>query len=256
MTSRGVWATFCFEGKRSLMISRWIWWLALSLVPFALAVLLRSQEPGILRTQGEVGIYPYIFVIRVLCPLALLLWATPAVHAEIEGKTWAYVAVRPGGKGSLLIGKYLVALVWASVIGIAAVSVCVVYLRPDDLFRVWWLLVKLVLLSSMAYGAIYLLLGVLFLKRAMVFAVIYTLIAEVALTLVPAVVNEVTVDFRLRTLLIKGLVVDNSIGRGFVSLISEGGPAQQVLILVLYALALLVAALLVLRQRQLVVAEE
>jgi ABC-type transport system involved in multi-copper enzyme maturation permease subunit len=256
MNARGIAATIRFEILRSLRPSRLIWWILLALFPLLVAEMFRSMEQQVLQDEREVGFLLYVLVVRMLCPLSLLLWATPAIHAEIEGRTWGYIAVRPGGRTALLLGKYVAAVAWATVLGCLSVTLFLLRVFPQGWSTLWGLLVELVFFSSLTYGALYLLIGVLFLKRGMVIAVSYTLLVEVFLTLIPAVVNRATVDYRLRSLLFDGLGLDVSRRRGWSSMTSDAGPYHQILVLGIYAGVLLLAAFLFLRRRQLVVAEE
>ena len=50
------------------------------------------------------------------------LWATPAISAELERRSWVYLAVRPNGGTAVLLGKYLAAVSWvltAALVGLA-----------------------------------------------------------------------------------------------------------------------------------------
>ena len=77
-----------------------------------------------------------IFVIAVLsgtvCLLSLLLWATPNVYAELEGKNWTFVTSRPHGRWSILFGKFLLAVFWSFVIGWTAMSLSLVQISAED----------------------------------------------------------------------------------------------------------------------------
>jgi hypothetical protein len=79
-------------------------------------------------------------------------------------------------------------------------SIAVPLAATGDGLRIWLSMAGLVLLSCPAYAAIYLLLGVLLPRRAMVVAVAYTLILELVISFVPAVINKITVQYRLRAL--------------------------------------------------------
>ncbi len=89
-----IWKVFLFEWHRSLSVGRILTWLVLLLVPVALmgAVLFltRSEIPSTFLYVAT-----YILVPQVICMLGLLLWATPAIHSELEAKTWVYLAMRP-----------------------------------------------------------------------------------------------------------------------------------------------------------------
>lgn len=255
MNPRGIWACFRFECTRSFTISRLAWWSAMAVFPALLLFLIRQDSPDALKDAEGLTVVLYFLVVRVLCPLNLLLWATPIIHAELESKTWSFLSVRPDGKSSVLLGKYLAAVAWTIGGGWVCIGLVIALGPPEDAARVAMLLGKLVVLSSFAYGAVYTLLGVLFLKRAMVVTVGYTLLVEGALTVVPAVVNEFTVAYRLRTIVVTEFdLVGKSAPLG--RLVSDGSVAEQITILVVYAVGALVLALIALRRRQLVLARE
>ncbi len=255
MNSRGIWASFRFECTRSFTFSRLAWWSAMAMFPAVLFFLIRQENPEALKDDEGLTVVLYFLIVRVLCPLNLLLWATPIIHAELESKTWPFLSVRPGGKSSVLLGKYLAAVAWTIGGGWVSIVLVIALGPPEDAVRVVLLLGKLVVLSSFAYGAVYTLLGVLFLKRAMVVTVGYTLLVEGALTVVPAVVNEFTVAYRLRTIASTEFDLARKaapLGR----IVSDGSVAEQVAILLVYAVGALVLALVALRRRQLVLARE
>lgn len=178
MNARGIWASFRFECSRSLTVSRLTWWSAMAVFPSVLLFLIRKDTPDALTDDQGLSMMLYFLIVRVLCPLNLLLWATPIIHAELEAKTWSFLSVRPHGKSSVLLGKYLAAVAWTIGSGWASIALAIALGPPEDVTRVALLLGELVVLSSFAYGAVYTLLGVLFLKRAMVVTVGYTLFVE------------------------------------------------------------------------------
>lgn len=137
---------------------------------------------------------------EVITLFGLLLWVPPLVHAELEGRTWIYLAVRPRGRVSVLLGKYLTAIAWTTLAGWTSATVCVLIARPENGLRLWCTIVALVAIASVSYGALYALFGVWLHRRAMVLAVAYTLIFELLVSLIPAVINKFTVQYRLRGL--------------------------------------------------------
>ncbi len=256
MNARGIWAVFRFEGKRSLRPSRLLWWGAIGAVPLLLAASVRASAPAAFRHEGEVAAYLYVLVVRALPALALLLWAAPAVHTEIESRAWTYVALSPGGKVSLLLGRYLLALAWSSGVGLAALGACFLGVFQAHAERLGPLFAELVVLSSVAYGALYLLIGAIGLKRAMVAAVAYTFLVEVALTMVPAVVNQLTIDLRLRSILARDLGFSEPLPGAAREFLAAGPAWEQAAILGFYALGALAASVILIRRRQLVVAQD
>jgi hypothetical protein len=147
------------------------------------------------------GVVFFGLIPEVITLFGLLLWVPSLVHAELEGRTWIYLAVRPRGRVSVLLGKYLTAITWTALAGWTSTTVCVLIARPDAAWRLWGTTVALVALACVAYGAIYSLIGVWLHRRAMVIAVAYTLIFEFLVSFIPAVINKFTVQYRLRSLL-------------------------------------------------------
>ncbi len=143
----------------------------------------------------------FVLIPEVITLFGLLLWVPALVHAELEGHTWIYLAVRPRGRVSVLWGKYLTALAWTALAGWTSATACVLIAKPEGALRLWSTLVGLVALAGVAYGAIYSLIGVCLHRRAMVIAVAYTLIFEFLVSFIPAVINKFTVQYRLRNLL-------------------------------------------------------
>ncbi|MEM7232884.1 MAG: hypothetical protein AAF517_11940, partial [Planctomycetota bacterium] len=108
-------------------------------------------------------------------------------------------------------------------------------------------------LAAVSYGALYLTIGVFFLKRAMVIAVAFTLLVEAALSLVPAIVHELAVGLHLRTVLLSNMVGAENVKAGLV--VSDLSSAAQIPFLAGYTATLLLISSWVLTRRQLVLAE-
>lgn len=73
--------------------------------------------------------------------------------------------------------------------------------RGEVLFRLWFTMARLSMLSAMSYGALFLFIGALFPRRAMIFCVFYMGLVEVVLSLIPAIINRLTIQYRLRSLM-------------------------------------------------------
>lgn len=252
-----LWATlavFRFELRRTLTPIRAVFWIGLACFPPLIVALIRHNGGHVGNSMQ--GAFPlFVLIPEAVCLMGLLLWATPTIHAELEGKTWSYLAVRSGGKGSVLLGKYMAAVAWTAPAAWLALTLCLMIARPGvGALHLWTVFAVLTAFSCLTYGALYVLLGIIFLRRAMVVAVAYTFISEVLVAMIPAVINQLTVQYHLRCLMAKwmhwNLPPD-------MRLLFGMGPAwQHVLILLGATAALLTAAVLVLRQRELVKADE
>ncbi len=239
---------FIFELRRSLTPGRSFHWLALALLPAVLLLVIRYQSNETLDVlRATLAIY--FMVTIVSCLLGLLLWATPAVQSEQEGQTWIYLSTRPNGRVAVLLGKYLVAISWTISSGLFSTTACVLAAQVAEKERLWGTISLLVVMSSLSYGALYLLIGVLFTRRAIVVAVMYTLIGEFAVSLIPATVNKLTINHRLRTILADGMNLKELRGAAGM-LFGDEGTWQHLLILVAYSLCLLITAICVVRYKE------
>ena len=248
------WAVFCFEVRRIATLPRLAIGAMLALFPPALVVLIQSQG-GRLQQQTAGAVALFVLIPEVVCLMGMLLWATPVIHTEVEGKTWAYLAVRPAGKAPILLGKYLAAVAWTALLALASLSVSVAIISPEEgALRVWGALARLIVLSCLAYGAIYVLLGVLFLRRGMLAAVAYTVVFELLVAFIPAMINQFTVQYHLRCLLV-GWMPWPAVPRGMQALFGTAPAWQHIAILLGIAAVALTIATLVLRRRELVRAD-
>jgi ABC-type transport system involved in multi-copper enzyme maturation permease subunit len=260
MNLRAIWTVFRFEFNRTLSAPRLMILAVLALFPAALLLLIQFQG-GRLEVDAAAGIALFVLVPEMVVVMALLLWAAPLVYAELEGKTWSYLAVSPAGRGAILLGKYLNAACWTAMASWTSLllSLIVLYKAPE-LLTLAWVLAVLCLLSSLSYGAIYSLIGVVFLRRAVAAAVAYTLIAEVIIGTIPIVINisQLTVQYHLRSLLVKWLNWDDALRdrlSGIDQAFSTASPSLHVLSLGVFATVVLSIAIYALRRRELVIAD-
>jgi ABC-type transport system involved in multi-copper enzyme maturation permease subunit len=132
--------------------------------------------------------------------LSLILWLPPGVYSELEGQTWILSTSRPFGRISLLLGKYASAVVWTlTVLSVSYALTTLVCLRFFDLREFAFGFFQVAVLAALAYGAVFSLLGVIALKRAMGFAVGYVLVSEILLASVPAMVQKFTIRYHLQS---------------------------------------------------------
>lgn len=236
-----------FELRRSLSAGRLSLWLLVALFPMALIVLTRMRALETLEedfSQEALLALLFLLIVRVACVLGLLLWATPVIHSEIEARTWIYVATRPAGPDSLVLGKYAVAMLWSFTAAVVATTLAVPASGIDNAFRAWGVLTALAWLAVIAYGALFTFIGTLIQRRAMVVAILYIVLVEGALSLMPATINRFTVGFRLLSLLVQWMGLDQTEeSKQYRIWYGDAAPTTHLLILMFYSLTLLVAAL-------------
>ena len=196
-------AVFQFEWRRSWSPFRIVSWTILAL--FTPALFLIVSRGGTSSPNDIVlGMSLFFLVPEATCLLALLLWATPSVFSELESHAWLYLAARPNGPVHMLLGKYLNALVWTFSAALASITLTAKlgeYYLPDP-FQWWVILASLAAFSTITYGALFCLFAVIWPKRSMVLAVVYIIVFEFLVSFLPATINRLTVQFRLRSLLV------------------------------------------------------
>lgn len=257
-------AVFLFEWKRALTFTRMLWWVLLAAFPVFIIGLIRfiaSFDPRHAMESGEAISEEWrelcAWLIFALVPmlvsmLGTLLWTTPAISAELERRSWIYLAVRPHGGTAVLIGKYLAAVTWVIPPALLGLSIAVPLAQTGDSMRIWWSMTRLVCLSAPSFAAIYLLLGVILPKRAMVLAVAYTLLFELVISFVPAVINKLTVQYRLRSLVVEWceLSFRRPTQTRIMSLIGNESIQTHINALFIMIAAMLLVSIFILRTRE------
>ncbi len=191
--------------------------LVLALFP-PLMITLMLVSTNVVRTidsddgevQEVVGIiqsftpFAIVFLVSLVCLLSLLLWATPNVYSELEGKSWSFIASRPGGRVSIFLGKFLASFIVSYAIALASMSLCVLVadriINLPDPKTLWLALAGIYFLACFVYGAIFSTLGTLFYKRAMVIGAGYLIGSEIFLASIPAVISKLSMRFHLQQL--------------------------------------------------------
>ena len=145
----------------------------------------------------------YALVPEAVCMLGLLVTMCPVVADELERGTWIHISVRPGGRRALLLGTYLAAVTWTSIVAILAAFLAVLVARVPQPLPLVGMLAALVVLSTLGRAALFALPAVILPKRALVASVAVALVVEYLAGFIPAVVNQATVSLRLRSLLVE-----------------------------------------------------
>ena len=217
----GAFATCLFELRRSFSVQRTSVTLVLILFPPMMLSLIigaakfaNARHPG---SNGDTALaqimaatpFFIVFLVALVVLLTLLLWATPNVYSELEGRSWGFIASRPGGRLSLYLGKYFAAVLVTTIVATLALSASVYIadrmLSLPDPELLWRVLLGIFVLASIVYGAIFSMFGTLFYKRGMVVAAGYIVASEFFLSLVPAIINKLTMRYHLQELAIRGI---------------------------------------------------
>lgn len=256
--ARSVWAVIRFEFRRSLTLPRILVWWGLVLFPVTIVGLLRysesfQEEP----TEAIIwGVVLFGLIPEAVCLAGLLLWMSPAIHTEMERKTWIYLAVRPEGRRAILLGKYFTALGWTISAGWTSLLIAAPLSGAAPVLQIGLVLSALVVLSCVGRGAVYALLAVISPQRAMVMAVAYTMVFEFLVGLIPALINQFTVQLRLRSLLVLWMDWSKELPSESQLLFDPSSTTQHLTLLGIHVFAALSIAIFVLEHRQFVTSDE
>jgi hypothetical protein len=147
-----------------------------------------------------------ISLVGIVAMLAQLLWATPNVYSELEGKSWIFIASRPRGRIALFLGKYLSAVAFSLLVCLVAISLCLAirtYVPPATMVNplpAWAGMMGTALVGCVVYSAVFSLIGTIFQKRAMVFGAAYVILFEIMMANIPAIISQFTVRFHLQAI--------------------------------------------------------
>jgi ABC-type transport system involved in multi-copper enzyme maturation permease subunit len=193
---------------RQMLGGRKFWVLALFLsLPILLlgAVLLASgfdfPEDDEIDVEGfALSAFLYVMYPQSLCILATLLYGASLLAGEIEDKTLVYLFTRALPRWRVLLGKYVATAGVLSILTLGSMSVAFAMCGAPIGARVWMALAAAIVSACFTYTAIFCLLGLLVPRRAIPVGLIYAVLIEFLLSVVPAVVNELTASYYIRSL--------------------------------------------------------
>jgi ABC-type transport system involved in multi-copper enzyme maturation permease subunit len=254
-TAAGIRTVAAFQLRRLLTGPR----LAMAAVGavFPAAVMLAADRAARGRLDGDLTVAMlYALIPEAVCMLGLLVTMCPAVADELERGTWPHLAVRPGGRRSLLLGSYVAAVVWTAAVAVAATAIALPVTTVADPWRVGRILVALVVVSCVGRAALFALPAVIMPKRALVASVAVALVVEYLAGVIPAVVNQATVSLRLRSLLVAWMGWQQTLPIEMQLLIDPQPAWVQLLAVGMLVVVLLTAAVVILDRRQFPPSEE
>ena len=259
-------ATFTFDVRRSFSVHRLLVAIGLALFPpLMLSVVGRiafSRGGRVAAGVGEYMLFALVFLVALVCLLMLLLWATPNVHSELEGKTWHFLVVRPGGRIGCFLGKYLVAVSVSFTTALVSLAGCVFvvdrYGGLEDPLYTLGCLATVYGLACIVYGAVFSLIGTIFIKRAMLVGAGFLIGVEGILAGLPAVVSKITMSYHLREIGIKwlGWFVPYSENEYRLQFGPEWPTWMHINCILLMTIIALIAGMIVITNRQYITSEE
>ncbi|MBM4062739.1 MAG: ABC transporter permease [Planctomycetes bacterium] len=197
------------------------------------------------------AIYLFLLYPQAVCLLLALFYGTSVLADELDGKTLTYLFVRPLPRWRFVAGKYLgivasLALPTAASLGAA----WLIAGAPGGATLIGALLAA-TLAALCAYNALFVLFGFLVPRRAMIVALLYGVVFEFVGSFVPALVNEFTVTYYLRSLVAR--LLDVEIPREIARVVGGASvPGASLALLLITVVSLALAARLAARREYVV----
>jgi ABC-type transport system involved in multi-copper enzyme maturation permease subunit len=251
---RGIIAVAGFQIQRLLAPQRLL--LALIGAAFPAAVILAVRRVATDLDRDVAVLLLYALIPEAVCMLGLLVTMCPVVADELERGTWQHVAVRPGGRRSLLIGTFVAAVAWTSTVALLALVLALAASGLHNSGSLGLMFMVLVLVSCGGRAALFALPAVIVPKRALVASVAVAFVVEYLAGFLPAVINQLTVSLRLRSLLVRWMEWERQLPTELSLIIDTQPPWVQVMGVVALASVFLFAASVILARRQFPPAEE
>ena len=192
----------------------------------------------------------YVLIPEALCVLGLLVTMCPVVADELERGTWIHVAVRPRGRQSLLLGTFAAAVIWTGGVSLVALMLTLLISQPTQPIGLVVMFTILIGMSCVGRAALFALPAVILPKRALIASVGVALVVEYFAGLLPAVVNQVTVSLRLRSLLVEWMEWRNDLPIEMTLFVDNYSAPVQILAVCILVFILLTTAGFILNRRQ------
>ncbi len=192
------------HGRRMLVL------LALSLLPCALAALIRSLNP---RVPPETLEFALVFnlIPHGLAPLTALLYAAGMIQDEVEDQTLTYLLLRPLPRWGIYVTKLLATLVTTTVL-IAAATAALYFAVYWGTAELWGTILPtrvlqvaaIFALAQIGYCTLFGFIGLLT-RRALIAGIGYIVLFEAVLANLEFVIRVLTVVYYARALAIHWL---------------------------------------------------
>jgi len=192
----------------------------------------------------------YALIPEALCVLGLLVTMCPVVADELERGTWIHVTVRPGGRQSLLLGTFAAAVIWTGGVSLASLMLTLFIAQPTQPIGLVVMFTVLIGISCVGRAALFAVPAVILPKRALIASVGVALVVEYFAGLLPAVVNQVTVSLRLRSLLFEWMAWRKDLPIEMTLFVDDYSAPVQIAAVCILVCILLTIAGFILNRRQ------
>ena len=157
---------------------------------------------------------------------------------------------------SLLAGTFLAAVSWTALVGLLSLALTLAAAGLRDSSQLGLIFGVLIILSCCGRAALFAVPAVILPKRALVASVVAAIVVEYLAGFLPAVVNQLTVSLRLRSLLVEWMGWRRQLPPELQLLVDDQSAVIQVAAVIALAVTLLTLAGVILSWRQFPPSEE
>jgi ABC-2 type transport system permease protein len=184
-------------GKKILLLAVF---LSMPILLLGVVLLAKGFSDDEKTEEVAFGVFLYVLYPQGLCILASLIYGASLLAGEIEDKTLVYLFTRAQPRWKILLGKYVATAVVLGCMTAGSMSVCFLLAGSPAGAQLWYALMLTVFAGCFAYTALFALLGLALPRRAITIGLIYAVVVEFVLSLVPALIHEVSASYYLRSL--------------------------------------------------------
>ena len=208
----------------------------------------------VLTTETICAIYLFLLYPQAICLLLALFYGTSVLGHELDGKTLTYLFTRSLPRWKFVLGKYL-GIVTALILptSLSLLGSWLILGAVGGLALFMGALVGTVG-ALLAYNAVFVLFGFLIPRRAMIVALLYGIIFELVLSFVPALVNQLTITYYLRSLVVE--ILDLEIPREMSRIVGGASVPLALLSLAAIITSALVASSFLAARKEFVVSDQ
>ena len=158
---------------------------------------------GAILRQSDFMVFSKGFVFMLFLSFLLPLWslsfATEALGGERESQSLIWLLTRPLPRPAIYLAKFVAMLPWCLALNLGGFALlCAAAGRPGPIaFRLFW---PAVLWASLAFAALFFLIGAFF-RRPAVVAIVYSFFLEVLMGNMPGTLKRASIGFYARCMI-------------------------------------------------------
>lgn len=243
---------------KQIVAGRRLWLLGLTLaapIALVLTITIGSDIRNHRAFEFIAGAVLFSFYAIGVSSLTALLYGTSIIGAEVQNQTLTYLFTRPIRRWRVVVGKYI-ANVTVLCTGIVASLLIAWTIFAWPLFNILGAVLVAVVAATIAYNAVFTLIGSIFTRKPLVFGMIYIVVIEVVLALVPSFARNFTVMYHVRTLAFQIAELDVRVPAEALAVIGEAPALESAYIIAGITLGALVLTSRITTQREFALTDE